>query len=535
MKSDIEISNECKILSIDKIASSIGLSLNDIEMYGRDKAKIDFLNVNKTSNNSKLILVTSINPTISGEGKTTISIGLCDALNQLGKTCIATLREPSLGPVMGRKGGACGGGYSQVVPMDSINLHFTGDMHAITTCNNLLASVIDNHIFYGNELLIDPSRIVFHRCLDLNDRFLRDVDLSVGDLKLHEKFDITAASEIMAIFCLATDYSDLRDRLNKIIVAYNKFGNPVYVSDLSCVGSLMAVLRDAFKPNLVQTLEHNPVFVHGGPFANIAHGCCSLISTKLAMNLSDYVVTEAGFGADLGAEKFFDIKCRYGNLKPSVIVINVTVKSLLSNGNGDLLKGVEFLSVHVENMRKFIDNVIVVLNKFSCDSNDDIRFLIGNVTFVPFVICDSYVCGGKGALDLAKKVIELSNKNVEFNYLYDLDVPVCSKIEKICKEIYRAETVEYSDEAIKKISSLSKEFLALPICIAKTPYSLSGDSKLVGSVGGYSIYVNDIKVNNGAGFIVVYLSNILTMPGLIKDANLYKIDLLDNGKVVGID
>ena len=533
MKSDIEISNECKMMPIDEIASFLDLKEDNLEKYGKYKAKINFLDVNKKSDNCKLVLITSINPTPSGEGKTTISVGLCDALNKLGKKCVATLREPSLGPVFGRKGGACGGGYSQVVPMDEINLHFTGDMHAITTCNNLLASIIDNHIFQGNELGIDPSRIVFRRCLDLNDRFLRDVDLACGDIKIHDKFDITAASEIMAIFCLASDYSDLRNRLNKIIVAYNMSGDPVYVSDLSCVGSLMVVLKDAFKPNLVQTLEHNPSFVHGGPFANIAHGCCSLVSTKLALSLSDYVVTEAGFGADLGAEKFFDIKCRYGILKPSVVVVNVTIKSLLYNGNGDLARGVEFLKVHIENVCKFIDNVIVVLNKFSNDSEADIKYLSDNIS--NFVMCDSYAQGSVGALELAKKVIELANRDVKFSYLYDLADDVFSKIEKVSREIYRADFVEYADSAKEKIENLSDEFSRLPICIAKTPYSLSGDSKLIGNVGGYSIKVSDIKVNNGAGFIVVYLSSILTMPGLSKTPSLFNMDLLDDGTIIGLN
>lgn len=535
MKSDIEISNECELLLISEIAKKIRLLYNQYDMYGKYKAKIDFFNVKKRNNKSKLILVTSINPTVSGEGKTTVSIGLCDALNKLNYLSIATLREPSLGPVFGRKGGACGGGYSQVVPMDDINLHFNGDFHAITTCNNLLASVIDDHIFHGNSLSIDPSKIVFHRCIDLNDRFLRNVSLKLDDIKVNEKFDITAASEIMAIFCLASDYDDLRKRLGDIIVAYNYNEKPVFARELGCVGSMLVILKDAFKPNLVQTLEHNPVFVHGGPFANIAHGCCSLVSTKLALNLADYVVTEAGFGADLGAEKFFDIKCRYGNLVPSVIVINVTIKSIKSNGNGNFSDGLKVLRVHIDNMKKYLDNIVVCLNKFFKDSDKDIECLRSECSDVSFSICESFSNGGNGAVELAREVIKLSEKKVDFNYLYDLDISLEEKINKICLEIYRAKKVKYSSIALKKIKNLSSDFSKLPVCIAKTPYSLSDDEAKVGHVGDYDIHVSDIKVNNGAGFIVVYLSNILTLPGLGKNANLYKIDLDKNGKVVGLD
>lgn len=531
MKSDIEISNDCKLLTIDKIASKLNIKENQYECYGKYKAKLDLSLLEQKKNKGKLILVTSINPTPYGEGKTTVSVGLNDALNKLNKKSVAVLREPSLGPVFGMKGGATGGGFAQVVPSLDINLHFTGDMHAITTANNLLSAAIDNHIYYGNQLEIDIEKIVFNRCIDINDRFLRNIEIGYNDIKIKEKYNITAASEIMAILCLASSIEDLKKRLGNIIIAYNKKNKPVFAYQLNCIDSLVILLKDAIKPNLVQTLEHNPVIIHGGPFANIAHGCNSLIATKIALNLADYVITEAGFGSDLGAEKFLDIKCQVGNIKPDAIIINVTIKSLMYNGHNDLKKGLELLNVHIENMKKYLDNVVVCINKFSNDLVEDINFtkeFCSNKN-VPCILVDSYMNGGSGAIKLASEIIEITNKDSNFKPLYSFNQSIKEKINLICKQIYRAKRVIYSKEIDEKITYLeNNNFDNLPVCIAKTPYSLSDDPNKIGVVGNFEVEIKDIKINNGASFIIVYLSNVLTLPGLGKDANLYNIKIDNN-------
>lgn len=537
MKSDIEIEKYCQLLSIDKIADKLNIPNNMYEKYGQYKAKLDLSLLNKKTINSKLILVTSINPTPYGEGKTTIIIGLNDALNKLGKKSLAVLREPSLGPVFGKKGGATGGGFAQVVPSIDINLHFTGDMHAITVCNNLLAAAIDNHIFQGNKLNIDKNKILFNRCIDINDRFLRKIEIGYKDIKREENFNITAASEIMAIFCLASDIFDLKNRLGKILIAYSMDGKPVFARDLNCIDSLLVLLKDAIKPNLVQTLENNPVIIHGGPFANIAHGCNSLIATKMALKLADYVVTEAGFGADLGAEKFFDIKCRIGNLKPDIIILNTTVRSLKHNGHDNLQNGLNLLDVHIENMRNYLDNVIVCINKFNSDLESDIKMIqdFCLTKKCECILVEAYSKGSLGALELANKVIEMSSMNKKFNFLYDLNMSIQEKITAICKKIYRASNVIYGKDILEKIEKISSDgFSNLPICIAKTPYSLSDDDKKIGMVKDFDITIKDIKVSSGAGFIVVYLSNILTLPGLSENANLYNIKFDDDLNIIGL-
>lgn len=537
MRSDIEIANSIEIESINQVAKKLGLNDNDYEMYGKYKAKLDLSLLNRKNKEGNLILVTSINPTPYGEGKTTISIGLNDALCKLGKNSLVVLREPSLGPVFGTKGGATGGGYAQVVPMEDINLHFTGDFHAITTCNNLLSTVIDNHIFQGNELKIDINRIQFNRAIDLNDRFLRNIEIGYQDIKRQEKFNITAASEIMAILCLASNIADLRKRLGNILVAYSLDNNPIFVKDLNCVDSLLVVLKEAVKPNLVQTLEHNPAIIHGGPFANIAHGCNSLIATNMALNLADYVVTEAGFGSDLGAEKFFDIKCRTGNLKPKLVVVNTTVRSLKYNGNDILMQGLELLGVHIENMRKYLSNVIVCINKFASDTSDDIDTIKNYCTTknCDCILVDAYSNGGNGAIDLANEVINLPDNDSDFKPLYDVKLTIKEKIDCICKEIYRASNIIYTDDILEDIKKLEQDgFANLPVCIAKTPYSLSDNPKSIGVINGFDITIKNIKVNSGAGFIVVYLGSILTLPGLGKNANVYNIKIDDDLNISGL-
>ncbi len=532
---DTKVDNQC--LKIDEIAKKINLTSDDYEIYGNYKAKLSLNLLNKKNNDSKLILVTSINPTPYGEGKTTISIGLNDALCRLGKKSIVVLREPSLGPVFGLKGGATGGGYAQVIPSDDINLHFTGDMHAITTCNNLLAAAIDNHIFYGNKLNIDLNKIVFNRCIDINDRFLRSIEIGYRDISMVENFNITAASEIMAILCLASDIVDLRRRLSRILVAYSTQNKPIFASDLGCIDSLVLLLKDAIKPNLVQTLEHNPAIIHGGPFANIAHGCNSLIATKMALNLADYVVTEAGFGSDLGAEKFLDIKCRVGNLKPQVIVLNATIRSLKYNGHDSLEEGIKILGVHLENMRKYLDNVIVCINKFNDDLDMEINFVKSycREKTCECIVVDAYTRGSEGAIELANKVIDVSDIKKEFKPLYKLEDTIQNKINIICKEIYRASNILYSEDVLAKIKKLENDgFSDLPICIAKTPYSLSDDDKKIGVIDNFDITIRDIKVKSGSGFIVVYLSNILTLPGLGEHANLYNIKIDDDLNISGL-
>ena len=540
---DIDIARSVKLNKINSVARSLGVKRENIIPYGDYMGKIKFDKIDDNKN-GKLILVTSINPTSYGEGKTTVSIGLNDALCSLGKNSVAVLREPSLGPVFGIKGGACGGGYSQVVPMEDINLHFTGDIHAITTANNLISAAIDNHIYFGNELDIDVNNICFKRCMDMNDRALRNIELS----NRHESFNITAASEIMSVLCLSNDFHDLKRKLANILIAYNSKGEAIFARDLKLEGALATILKDAIRPNLVQTLEHNPVIIHGGPFANIAHGCNSIIGTKLGLKLADYVVTEAGFGSDLGAEKFFDIKCRYAGLKPDCVVIVVTIKALKYNGgvsDEDILKedvealqkGISNLEVHIENMLKYTSNIVVTLNKFDTDTKREIdfirQFLLGKQ--VRFAINESYMRGGKGAVDLASKVLDVCSCDNDFKLLYDEKLPIREKIEIIAKEIYHASGVLYDDSALESISNIEELGLdKLPVCIAKTQYSISDNPKLLGYPKGYDVTVRGVSVYSGAGFIVVYLGNIMTMPGLSRRPNYEKIDIDDNYNIEGL-
>jgi len=533
--SDIEIARSCVKKNIKDICYKVGLDDDLFEVYGDFKAKVKYNDI-LNSKNGKLILVTAISPTPFGEGKTTVSIGLLDGLCSLKKDAIGVLREPSLGPVFGMKGGAAGGGYSQVVPMEDINLHFTGDFHAITAANNLIAAAIDNHIYQGNKLGINENMILFKRCLDVNDRALRD------------RFNITAASEVMSIFCLANDLSDLRERLANIIVAYNIDNVPVYVRDLNLEGSLVVLLKDALNPNMVQTLENNPVLVHGGPFANIAHGCNSVIATKLGIKLANYVVTEAGFGSDLGAEKFFDIKCRKTNLKPDCVVLVATIKSLKYNGGvskEDIMKpsvdavrrGLPNLNVHIENMLKFNSNLIVCLNKYDTDTLEEIDVVrqCCNCYDIPFTMCDSYSKGGIGAVVLAKEVCDMCEKENEFKLLYDDFISVEEKIEKLCREIYHAGNVVYSDLAKMRLDEIKRlELSHLPVCISKTQYSISDDPKKLGFPTGHEMFVRDIELYNGAGFITILMGTTIKMPGLPKEPNYEKIYLDDENEIVGL-
>lgn len=549
---DIEIARASKMLWIDDIADKLNINKEYLEHYGKYKAKInlDILNDLK-KDDGKLILVTSINPTPFGEGKTTMSIGIHDAMRKLGYNSLAVLREPSLGPVFGIKGGAAGGGYSQVVPMEDINLHFTGDMHAIGASNNLLCAAIDNHLFQGNSLNIDKDRILFNRCVDMNDRALRTVTvgLDLGKDVVHENhFCITVATEIMAILCLAKDLHDLKEKISNILFAYDVDGKPLFVKDLKVEEAMTILLKDAIKPNLVQTLENNPVIIHGGPFANIAHGCNSLIATKLGLKLADYVITEAGFGADLGAEKFLDIKCRKGNLKPNVIVINATIRSLKYNGGMSkdeldvknmnyLKKGICNLKVHIENMKKYLDNVVICLNKFISDDDEEINFVQKYCENLEceFAVSTSHQNGGEGALDLAEKIVKLCDNEKEFHLLYDENESIKEKISKVSKEIYHAAEVKYLEEAIESINKIEEMHLdKLPICVAKTQYSISDDPKKLGYPEEYEITVRDVKVNSGAGFIVVYMGKIMTMPGLSKKPAYENMHIEDDGTIYGL-
>ena len=540
MISDIEIARNCKKENIKIIGKKLGIEDNLI-LYGNDKAKIEYNKIKK-DRSGKLILVTSINPTPYGEGKTTVSIGLVDGLNKIDKNSIAVLREPSLGPVFGVKGGACGGGYSQVVPMEDINLHFTGDIHAIESANNLICAAIDNHIYFGNEL--DFKEISFYRCMDMNDRALRKVHV----LNRDDKFNITSACEIMSVLCLSKDFDDLYNKLSNIIVGYNSKGKPIRCSDLKLTGSLAVLLKDAIKPNLVQTLENNPVIIHGGPFANIAHGCNSIIATDLGLKLSPYVVTEAGFGSDLGAEKFLDIKCRYGNFKPDCIVLVCTIKALKYNagiGKEDILKenvealsrGICNLEVHIENMLKYTSNIVVCLNKYDTDDLEEINIIEKFVKSknVEFAISSAYSNGGNGAIELAEKVVNICNQENDFKMLYDTNLSIYDKIETICREIYHASNINYSDKAIEKINNIENIGMdKLPVCIAKTQYSISDNKDLLGYPKNYSVTVRDITLYAGAGFITVYLGDIMTMPGLSKHANYERIDIDSDGNIVGL-
>ena len=550
MKTDIEIAKEIELKDIDDICQE--LELTNYEKIGNYKAKIDLEYSKNKKEDSKLILVTATNPTPSGEGKTTLNIGLSMALNKIGKSAISVLREPSMGPSFGRKGGAAGGGYSQVLPMDEINLHFTGDFHAITSAVNLVAAILDNHIYQGNEKNIDPKRIVWRRCVDLNDRALRNIVIGLGNrtdgVTREDKFDITVATEMMAVLCLATSIEDFKNRVAKMIVAFDYDNNPVTVDDIRATGSVAVVMKEALKPNLVQTTEHTPAIIHGGPFANIAHGCNSLLATKTGLGLCEYVVTEAGFGADLGAEKFNDIKCRLGGLKPNASVIVTSVRSLKYHAGMDLEnigeenldyleKGFRNLEIHIENMRKFGNNILVAINKFASDTDKEIALLkeLTDKMGVKSVETTVFTDGGEGGVELAESLVEICENDNDFKFLYDLNNSIKEKIETISKEIYRASGVVYTKKADKEIKRLADlGYKNLPICIAKTPYSLSDDPNININDKNYEITIRDIRVNAGAGFLVAYTGDILTMPGLPKKANAYQIDLDENNEIVGL-
>ena len=550
---DIEIARKANIKKINEIAENLGIKEEYLESYGKYKAKISnkILEEIESNKNGKLILMTSINPTPLGEGKTTMAIGLADGLRKIGKKSILALREPSLGPVFGIKGGATGGGYSQIVPMDEINLHFTGDIHAITSANNLLAAMIDNHIFFGNQLNI--KKVVWKRCVDLNDRALRKIEINLNEEKnmipREDGFDISVASEIMAIFCLAKDLNDLKERISNIIIGYNDKEEPVRAKDLKAEGAMTALLKDAFNPNLVQTLENTPAIVHGGPFANIAHGCNSVVATNMAMKLADYVVTEAGFGADLGAEKFFDIKCRKSNINPDGVVCVATIKALKYHGGAtkeELEKeNIEALKNGIPNLLKHIDNiknkynipVIVGINKYLQDTNMEIETLRHELekVGVELSLIESWEKGGNGAKDLAEKVIKLCENNNELKYVYNLEDDIKTKIEKLTTKIYGASGVEYSDEALKGIENIEKlGYKNLPICIAKTQYSLSDDPKKLVIKDPFKITVRDVVLRSGAGFVVVLAGKIFTMPGLPKVPAAENIGVDEKGEIFGI-
>ena len=555
MKTDIQIAQEAKMLPIKEVAASIGIMEDDLELYGKYKAKLSDELMERTKNNpnGKLILVTAINPTPAGEGKTTTSVGLGQAFGKLGKKALIALREPSLGPCFGVKGGAAGGGYAQVVPMEDLNLHFTGDFHAITSANNLLAALLDNHIQQGNELGIDPRQIVWKRCLDMNDRVLRNVVVGLGNkmdgMVREDHFVITVASEIMAILCLADDMADLKVRLGKIIVAYTFDGRPVTAADLNAVGSMAALLKDALKPNLIQTLEHTPAIVHGGPFANIAHGCNSVRATKTALKLADYVITEAGFGADLGAEKFFDIKCRKAGLAPDAVVLVATIRALKYNGgvakadlNAENLealeKGIVNLEKHIENLQKYGVPVVVTLNSFVSDTKAETDFVENfcRERGCEFALSEVWEKGGEGGVALAEKVLEtLENKESSFKVLYDDSLSLKEKIETVAREIYGADGVTYTaaaDKELKRITDLGMG--DLPVCMAKTQYSLSDDATKLGRPSGFTINVREVYVSAGAGFVVAINGSIMTMPGLPKKPAAFEIDVNEDGVITGL-
>jgi len=540
MKSDFQISNECEKKHIAEVAGKLGIKEEDLILYGNHKAKIQTKNIKKDiSEDAKLVLVTSINPTSSGEGKSTVTIGLSDGLNKIGKKSCVALREPSLGPVLGRKGGAAGGGYAQVVPMEDINLHFTGDMHAITTAHNAIAVLVNNHVFQGNELEID--KIVFNRVMDMNARDLRHIKVNAGtDLERLDGFDITVASEIMAILCLSEGLGDLKEKLSNILVAYNKKGEPVYLKDLKIEGVITSLLKDAIKPNIVQTLENNPAIIHGGPFANIAHGCNSILATKTALKFADYVITEAGFGADLGAEKFLNIKCRKSGLRPKAVVVVATIKALKLHGDIEekdlkeenleaLAKGVQNLEKHIENLRKFNLPIVVALNVFVTDTEKELAFLENwaKEQGVEFSRTEVWEKGGLGGIDLAEKVVKaVEGNDKELQLLYKDEASIIEKIETVCREIYGADGVNFSDEVkaeIEKIENLG--FKNLPVCMAKTPASLTDNAKIKGRPTGFNITINDVKLRSGAGFVVAYANKVLTMPGLPKVPSALNIDI----------
>ena len=553
MKTDIEIAQEAKMEHISKIAARAGLREEDIEYYGKYKAKIDLSVMQRDREDGKLVLVTAITPTPAGEGKTTTTIGLADGLKRLQKNVVVALREPSLGPVFGIKGGAAGGGYAQVVPMEDINLHFTGDFHAIGAANNLLCAMLDNHIFQGNELHIDPEKIVLRRCVDMNDRQLRNIEDGLGGGKngvpRKDGFDITVASEVMAILCLASSLQDLKERLSRIVVGYTDEGAPVTAGDLKAAGAMTALLKDAIKPNLVQTLEGTPALVHGGPFANIAHGCNSVIATKTALKLADYVITEAGFGADLGAEKFLDIKCRAAGLRPSAVVVVATVRALKMHGGlakeelkeedlQALEKGLPNLLRHVSNIKNVYSlPVVVAVNRFPTDTDAEIALVIQKCRElgVNTVLSDVWAKGGEGGEELAREVVRLCDEENAFRFCYDEKAPIKEKIESIVTRIYGGKDVAYTPEAEAEIARLSElGFGRLPVCMAKTQYSFSDDAKKLGAPEGFTVTVRTVKVSAGAGFVVVLTGNILTMPGLPKVPAAENIDVTGDGRIVGL-
>lgn len=556
MLTDIEIAQQTKLKPISEIAEKIGLTQDEYEPYGKYKAKItdEFLKRMENKPDGKLILVTAINPTPAGEGKTTTTVGLGMAMDKIGKKSIIALREPSLGPVFGVKGGAAGGGYSQVLPMEDINLHFTGDFHAITTANNLLCAMIDNHIQQGNALGIDQRRILFQRVLDMNDRALRNIVIGLGSktdgVPREDHFMITVASEVMAILCLSESISDLKERLGNILVAYKYDGSPVYCRDLGVNGAMAAVLKDALKPNLVQTTENTPAIIHGGPFANIAHGCNSVRATKLALKLADYTITEAGFGADLGAEKFFDIKCRYAKLKPSAVVLVATVRALKYNGgvpkteltseNVDaLVRGAVNLEAHIENIQKYGVPVVVAINRFASDTDSELNALeeICRKKGADFALSEVFAKGSDGGIDLANKVVAACEKESNFHTLYPDDMSIKEKIETVAREIYGAKDVKFDATALKAMAELEKinpEYSRFPVCMAKTQYSLSDDPAKLGRPKDFTLTVREIKVSAGAGFIVVLTGAIMTMPGLPKSPAALRIDVDENGKITGL-
>ena len=556
MLSDIEIAQGAKLLPISEIAKKIGLLEEEYEPYGRYKAKItdDFIKRMENKPEGKLILVTAINPTPAGEGKTTTTVGLAMAMNKIGKNTVIALREPSLGPVFGMKGGAAGGGYAQVLPMEDINLHFTGDFNAITIAHNLLSAVIDNHIHQGNVLGIDQRRVLFPRVMDMNDRALRNIVIGLGakvdGVPREDHFMITVASEIMAILCLSESIADLKTRLGNILVAYKLDGSPVYCRDLGVNGAMAAVLKDALKPNLVQTLENTPALIHGGPFANIAHGCNSVKATKLALKLADYAITEAGFGADLGAEKFFDIKCRYAGLKPSAVVLVATVRALKYNGgvakadlvneNVEALKaGAVNLEAHIDNLHKYGVPVVVAINRFGTDTEAELKAVedICIAKGAEFALSEVFAKGGEGGIDLAEKVVKACEKESNFHVLYDDDLSIKEKITTIAKEIYGAADVKFDAQASKAIAefeALSPEYSKFPVCMAKTQYSLSDDATKLGRPTGFTLTVREVKLSAGAGFVVALTGAIMTMPGLPKVPAAMKIDVDDNGKITGL-
>lgn len=555
MKTDIEIAQETTMWPVTEVAKTIGIDADDLELYGKYKAKIsdEFLSKISANKDGKLVLVTAINPTPAGEGKTTTTVGLGEALAKLGQKAIIALREPSLGPCFGVKGGAAGGGYAQVVPMEDLNLHFTGDFHAITSANNLLAALIDNHIHQGNQLNIDTRQIIWKRCLDMNDRALRNIVVGLGNKSdgfvREDHFVITVASEIMAILCLATDMEDLKNRLSKIVVAYNLSGEPVTAGDLNAVGSMAALLKDALKPNLIQTIEHTPAIVHGGPFANIAHGCNSVRATKAALKMADIVVTEAGFGADLGAEKFFDIKCRKAGLKPDAVVLVATIRALkynggvkkadLSNENTEALKkGIVNLGKHIENLQKYGVPVIVTLNAFTSDTEAELAIVkeYCKERNCNCVLSEVWAKGGEGGIELAKELLNtLETKKSDFKVLYPDEMSLKDKITTVAREIYGAGDVNFADSVVKQLDKLeSMGFGNLPVCMAKTQYSLSDNPDLLGRPEGFTMNVRDVYVSAGAGFVVVLTGTVMTMPGLPKEPAAYRIDVDNNGRITGL-